>query len=124
MRYLPQVFKLVILTHLQRNKVSAVRMVLRKRDNAIAPNMQEKEPAPSENPSSYFRHHLQIVHKRESSRNGVIGMVTRLQAGPSGVRILAGVRNLSLLSKVQTGSGAYTSSDAMINETFSLELKR
>jgi hypothetical protein len=73
-------------------------MGLRKRDNAISRNLQEQEPAPSENvqtfknPSSYFQHHPQIAHTRESSRNDVIDIVTRLKAGPSGARILAGVK--------------------------------
>jgi hypothetical protein len=54
----------------------------------------------------------------------VIGIVTRLQVGPSGVRIPSRVRNLSFLHKVQTGSGAYTSSHTMVNEAFALGLKR
>lgn len=36
-----------------------------------------------------------------------VGILSRLQAGPSGVRITAGVRETSLMQKVQTTSGVH-----------------
>jgi hypothetical protein len=50
--------------------------------------------------------------------------MTRLQAGPSGVRIPSGVRNLSFLPKVQTCSVAHTLSYTMVNEAFALGIKQ
>jgi hypothetical protein len=43
----------------------------------------------------------------------ITGIVTRLQAGRSGVRIPAGVRDFSLLQNVQNGSGVHLASYTM-----------
>jgi len=43
-------------------------------------------------------------------------IVTRLQAGRSGVHSVAGTRDLSLLQIIQTGSEAHTASYSMDNE--------
>jgi hypothetical protein len=44
------------------------------------------------------------------ARDNVIDMVTRLQAGPSEVRIPAGTKDLRLLQNVQTCSGVHPAS--------------
>jgi len=43
-----------------------------------------------------------------------VGIVTRLRAGLSGVRILVGARYFLFLQNVQTGSGARLASHSMV----------
>jgi len=47
-------------------------------------------------------------------REGVVSLETRLRAGPSGVRIPAGLRNLSFLQIVQTSSGIHPAYYSMV----------
>jgi hypothetical protein len=47
------------------------------------------------------------------SQSSVIGIGTTLLGGPSGVQILAGLRDFSVLQNIQTGSGTHAASYSM-----------
>jgi len=53
-------------------------------------------------------------------RDSVVGIATTLRTGQSGVRILAGVIDFSLLQYVQTDSGAHPASCSVGNGVLSL----
>jgi hypothetical protein len=64
----------------------------------------------------HYSHLTLILHcfiNCKWSRGSSIGIVTRLQAGGSGVRIPEGERDFSLLQNIQSSSGAHPASYSM-----------
>lgn len=60
--------------------------------------------------SIHVKSFMSLIRIRDSE----VTLGTRLRTGPSGVRILVGLRNLSFLQIVQTTSGTHSASCSMV----------